>query len=335
MELWQPGKPVSAYCAIGSNQGDREQMLYQAAFLLAASERTDLVRASRIYETPPWGRSDQPAFLNAVVELRTSLLPPELLGRLQAIERHLGREPGGERWGPRPIDLDITLYGETVIDAPRLVVPHPRLAGRAFALVPLVEIAPDLADPRTGEPYASALDRLGPEAREACRDIGPLLAQIDAPGHAGLFVSASVYETERLAEGLGQRAEGGEVVAMVAELGAGKTCFARGFARGLGIQAPITSPSYVLIKSYDGPRLALHHADFYRLGDAAPGRADEGAEGVDPGQIGLDDHLDDPDSVVLIEWADRLPDWLTPPFHLVEITVRDDESRLVLVRDIQ
>jgi 2-amino-4-hydroxy-6-hydroxymethyldihydropteridine diphosphokinase len=106
------------------------------------------VARSSVRETDPVGFADQPKFLNAVAELRTDLSPRELLERLLAIERELGRERARERrWGPRLIDLDLLLYGGEVIDEPGLTVPHPRLAERRFVLEPLAEIAPGLRLP--------------------------------------------------------------------------------------------------------------------------------------------------------------------------------------------
>jgi 2-amino-4-hydroxy-6-hydroxymethyldihydropteridine diphosphokinase len=107
-----------------------------------------LVRASSFRETDPVGVTDQPKFLNAAAELATELTPRELLERLLAIERDLGRERAGEaRWGPRVIDLDLLVYGNEAIDEPGLTVPHPRLADRRFVLEPLFELNEDLTLP--------------------------------------------------------------------------------------------------------------------------------------------------------------------------------------------
>jgi 2-amino-4-hydroxy-6-hydroxymethyldihydropteridine diphosphokinase len=117
-----------------------------------------LLAASPIYETPPLGPPDQPAYLNAVVELRVWLAPQALLHRLQAIENALGRDRSGqaERWGPRSIDLDLLLFGERRIELPDLSVPHPRLHERAFVLAPLAALAPELRHPVLG----AAVDEL-------------------------------------------------------------------------------------------------------------------------------------------------------------------------------
>jgi 2-amino-4-hydroxy-6-hydroxymethyldihydropteridine diphosphokinase len=126
-----------AYIGIGSNLGDRARSLSRAVAALASIGR--IVRRSTTYRTEPWGRLDQPEFLNAVVLLETELSPHDLLAALAAIERRLGRREG-ERWGPRVIDLDILTYDDLTIDEESLRVPHPRLAERAFVLVPLAEL---------------------------------------------------------------------------------------------------------------------------------------------------------------------------------------------------
>ena len=136
-----------AYIALGSNLRDRAAHL--AAARTALTRRMVLCRISRIYETPPWGYADQPAFLNQVVEAETDLSPEALLAYLKSLEAALGRRPTF-RYGPRVIDLDILFYEDLVLETPRLTIPHPRLHERAFVLVPLAEIAPRLRHPLLG-----------------------------------------------------------------------------------------------------------------------------------------------------------------------------------------
>jgi 2-amino-4-hydroxy-6-hydroxymethyldihydropteridine diphosphokinase len=134
------------YIGLGSNLGDREKNVRRALALI----QRDLgpVRSSTLYETDPVGVTDQPKFINGVAELETEKPPRELLDRLLAIERELGRDRSSERrWGPRVIDLDVLLYGDEVIDEPGLTVPHPRLGERRFVLEPLHELAPHLVLP--------------------------------------------------------------------------------------------------------------------------------------------------------------------------------------------
>jgi 2-amino-4-hydroxy-6-hydroxymethyldihydropteridine diphosphokinase len=133
-----------AYVGLGSNLGDRESMIVQAA------DRIDALRLSTIRETEPWGYEEQPRFLNAVAEVETDLAPRALLDRLLEVERELGRDRTGPRWGPRTIDLDLLLYGELAVEEPGLAVPHPHLAERLFVLEPLAELAPAQKIPGNG-----------------------------------------------------------------------------------------------------------------------------------------------------------------------------------------
>jgi 2-amino-4-hydroxy-6-hydroxymethyldihydropteridine diphosphokinase len=151
---------VHVWFSLGANLGDREISIREAFRRLGAV--CEQLRLSSIYETEPLDVVDQPRFLNAVAAGTTRLSPRELLEATQDIERTLGRDRAVERRrGPRPIDVDILLYEGVQSDDSALVLPHPRLAQRAFVLVPLLELSPELADPRTGEPYAAALGRIG------------------------------------------------------------------------------------------------------------------------------------------------------------------------------
>lgn len=138
---------MRAYVGLGGNIGDRRAHLEQALDLLTREPGIEIVAVSSIRETDPVGYAEQPRFLNAVAALETELAPRELLERLLAVERLLGRERAGPRFGPRTIDLDLLLYGGEVVEEPGLTVPHPRLAERRFVLEPLAELAPDLVLP--------------------------------------------------------------------------------------------------------------------------------------------------------------------------------------------
>lgn len=132
------------YIALGSNLGNRLSNLKNA--ISNFTPQMDVKKKSPVYETPPWGYADQPAFLNQVVMVETYLEPGDLLGHLKRLETVLGREPSFQN-GPRLIDLDILFYDDIIVDSPPLVIPHPRLHQRAFVLVPLNDIAPDLVHP--------------------------------------------------------------------------------------------------------------------------------------------------------------------------------------------
>jgi 2-amino-4-hydroxy-6-hydroxymethyldihydropteridine diphosphokinase len=129
-----------AYIGIGSNMDDPVRQVRRAIDALHAVGEVSIV--SSLYRTAPWGKLDQPEFINAAVALDTQLRPRPLLHALKWLERELGRDERSERWGPRRIDFDILAYGDERVDEGDLVIPHPRLHERAFALVPLAEIAP-------------------------------------------------------------------------------------------------------------------------------------------------------------------------------------------------
>ncbi len=150
---------MDAVIGLGSNLGDRRALLAQAAREIRGIG-TDF-SASPLYETAPVG-PPQPLFLNAAVRITTTLDPPGLLAAVLGIERQLGRVRA-ERWGPRSIDLDILWIAGVAHDSEGLVVPHAELRHRAFALRPLLDVAPDAADPRDGTPYRAVLLGLGAE----------------------------------------------------------------------------------------------------------------------------------------------------------------------------
>lgn len=145
--ILSPMNGHTVYIALGSNLGDRAANL--AAAIAALAPRVEVTARSGIYETAPWGYADQPAFLNQVVAGRTALGPREVLAWLKEIESRVGRTKTF-RYGPREIDLDILFYDDLTLDEPGLTIPHPRLHERAFVLVPLARIAPDLIHPALG-----------------------------------------------------------------------------------------------------------------------------------------------------------------------------------------
>lgn len=159
---------VAVACVgLGGNVGEPARTLREAFAALDALPGTRLLRASRLYRTPAWGRRDQPDFVNAAAIVETSLSPQQLLAALLAIEQRFGRDRASvDRWGPRSLDLDLLLHGDAVLDEPGLTLPHPHLHARAFVLVPLAEIAPDALIPGHGRvrDALAALDARGIEA---------------------------------------------------------------------------------------------------------------------------------------------------------------------------
>jgi 2-amino-4-hydroxy-6-hydroxymethyldihydropteridine diphosphokinase len=135
---------TEALLALGGNVGEVRATINRALAMLCDGDHVRLRARSSDYATPPWGVEDQPAFVNLCIAVETELTPQALLGRVQAVEQALGRRRDQEqRWGPRPIDIDILAYDDVTLVEAELTLPHPRLFERAFVLVPLAEIAPD------------------------------------------------------------------------------------------------------------------------------------------------------------------------------------------------
>lgn len=143
------------YVALGSNLGDRLVNLKQA--IASLSPQIEVRAKSRVYETPPWGYTDQPAFLNQVIKGNTYVEPVPLIKHLKRLEIALGRVPSFQN-GPRLIDLDILFYDELILNTPPLLLPHPRLQERGFVLMPLSDIAPNLVHPTLRKTVSQMLE---------------------------------------------------------------------------------------------------------------------------------------------------------------------------------
>ncbi|MET2826581.1 2-amino-4-hydroxy-6-hydroxymethyldihydropteridine diphosphokinase [Mesorhizobium shangrilense] len=165
-----PGQNNTVYLSLGGNLGDPAQSMGAALRILDADDSTRVVAVSSLYRTPPWGKLDQPDFLNVAAEISTTLAPRALLALCLDAERKLKRVRE-ERWGPRLIDIDILVYGKRIIHETGLEVPHPRMLERAFVLAPLAEIAPGLAvGGRSVAERLNAVDAAGIERLPTGRD---------------------------------------------------------------------------------------------------------------------------------------------------------------------
>jgi 2-amino-4-hydroxy-6-hydroxymethyldihydropteridine diphosphokinase len=148
---------------IGSNVGDRGAHIAKAIRLIAEA-LGNIEKCSSVFETPPWGDTDQGAYLNVVLQANTTLTPAELLVQLQQIEQDVGRTPT-RKWGPREIDLDILLFGDEAVDQAELKIPHPYMTQRSFVLLPLAEL---------DHTFYSLFEMLSPEEKSAIKKVGTI-----------------------------------------------------------------------------------------------------------------------------------------------------------------
>lgn len=176
--------PETVFLALGGNLGDPVSAFQQAIFRLQAMDDLEVVQVASLYRSTPVGPPNQPDFLNSALQLEAELEPLKLLEQLKRIERELGRF-SGERWGPRPLDLDILLFGDREIDTPKLTIPHPRMTERAFVMRPLAELCPDRLVPGTGQNvqtlalrFSEATPGIWPESRPNWPPSG--LSQLDS-----------------------------------------------------------------------------------------------------------------------------------------------------------
>ena len=160
---------VTAWFGIGGNLGDRLANVSSAVALLA--ETCDDLTTSAVFETPPWGDRDQPSFLNLVARGSTRLTPDDLLTRVKEIETIVGRRPT-RRWGPRVVDVDILAYGDLIATTSALEIPHPRMAERAFVMVPLADLDPAWVHPTLGLPVRTIVESLPATDRDGVVCVG-------------------------------------------------------------------------------------------------------------------------------------------------------------------
>lgn len=255
-----------AAIGLGANLGDRAVTMTHALDALDALAGVEAVSISPLYRSAPWGDADQPEFRNAVAIVSCSLSPEELLESMKRIEDRLGKRPL-RTWGPRAIDLDLLLYGDEYRCGATLQLPHPHIRERPFVYRPLEFAARNVEFPESWKDFLAG-NELG---RGIEAETGQLEAQGLWPSHPvpaeGRAISHSDEQTMELGRLIGATAPAGLIVALTGPLGAGKSCLARGIARGRGIEGPVPSPSYTLCREYQSSEGALQHWDFYRLED--------------------------------------------------------------------
>jgi 2-amino-4-hydroxy-6-hydroxymethyldihydropteridine diphosphokinase len=163
---------AAVYFSIGSNGADAVAAVARAIGQVLAIPGAREIGRGRLYHTEPMGVTDQPWFVNTALAVELALGPRDILRRIKRIEAKLGRKPGGERWGPREIDIDVIFYGDTIMTTDELTIPHPMAAGRRFVLAPLADIDPGLLHPILGKTVRELLAAL-PGEGQALRPITP------------------------------------------------------------------------------------------------------------------------------------------------------------------
>jgi 2-amino-4-hydroxy-6-hydroxymethyldihydropteridine diphosphokinase len=240
------------YIGLGSNMGASVANLRRAVLAIDGLTGTDVRSASHVYESEPWGLDDQPAFVNAVVSVRTTLRADQLLGYLQEIERDLGRRRG-TRYGPRAIDLDLLLFGDEEWRTEQLTVPHPRMAERDFVLTPLLAISPDATWP-DGSPILKGSRLVGAVTADLGRlpDADPdwyvWEARDDAPTDSAPVGQVAPWDPgQGWVEVARARAAGGEIAVLESKLRALGIPFElshREFGDGIG---SLAGPAAILV----------------------------------------------------------------------------------------
>ena len=241
--------------------------------------------------------------------------PRAFLGELRRIEDALGRQRI-EKWGPRTLDLDLLASDDTESDDQELALPHPWIARRPFVYLPFPEVA-DL-HPAWGPLCEAHADGLAIERETEPGDLGhPVWGGRSGPSISVRAICATEEDTESLGRELSRHLLPGDLVALDAPMGAGKSVLARGIARGLGIEGPVQSPTYTLCRTYDTGSIPFEHWDFYRLDS----RDDLASAGYEAGGAAH--------AIRAVEWAERFADQLGPLLLHMHIDIDSTERRLV------
>ncbi len=301
--------------ALGSNIGDRKMWLDRALSMVDRLAGVEILSTSRLYESAGWGREDLDPFLNAVLAAKHTNPPEDFLRDLQLIEDTLGRQRS-EKWGPRTIDLDLLACDDHVVENDFLQLPHPWIARRPFVYLPLREVL--AVYPPWESLTAPHAEGLEIESDSQPADFGrPVWGAATQPGGRLSVYTKGEAETEALARCLSPYLLAGDTIALTAPMGAGKSVFARGLARGLGIEGPVQSPTFTLCRSYDTKPAAFEHWDFYRL------ETEDDLEST--GFFTLESR----ESIRAIEWADYFPGAVGDPFLSVQLSVENASKRRI------
>lgn len=304
---------------LGSNVGDREALLDAALARIQRLPGVRVLATSRLYESAGWGREDLAPFYNAALAAESDTLDaPAFLAELRHIEDELGRQRT-ITWGPRTLDLDLLAADDEVYESEALTLPHPWISRRPFVYTPLAKIAHlHPAWPQLAEPH--------PEGRAIEKDTAPIEVGRGVWGRCIDTVDSAEIETcdeeQTLALGrsLARHLLPGDTIALNAAMGAGKSVFARGIARGLGITGPIQSPTYTLCRRYEDGRLPFEHWDFYRL---------ESLDDLE--STGFDDS--ETDRVLrAIEWSCHFPEALGREIFEVTLSIQPDGARRITLQ---
>lgn len=310
-----PTERVAAI-GLGSNMGDRQGYLDAALARLDRVEGIRVIATSGIYESEGWGRPDLSPFLNAAAAVRTTLEPVALLRAMLAVEKALGRQRR-EKWAPRPIDLDLLAVEDLALESEELKLPHPWIRKRPFVYIPLRDVAdsyPGWSPLLEGDPEGIEIEK------DTVRtDYGrPVWARhLDSIEPEATFQSEGEEETQSFAARLAAYLIPGEDIALDAPMGAGKSVFARGIARGLGVTGPVQSPTFTLCRTYETERAILEHWDFYRL---------ESEDDLESTGFFASDRKH---TIRVAEWADHFPEALDNAVLRARIDIIDADRRRI------
>lgn len=301
---------------LGSNVGDRMGYLRQALALLEEIDDTTILATSRVYTSAGWGRADLEPFLNAAVAGETQLAPRDLLAAMRLIEDRLGRQRTIS-WGPRTLDLDLLLVDDLRLQDDQLTLPHPWIAARPFVVYPLADVV-------SVQPFWQPWTLLNADGRAIAEETVP--AAEGAPvwpwrrtsGDTGADVYTDSEEaTEALAARIAPWLAAGTTVALDGAMGAGKSVFARGLARGLGVQGPVQSPTFTLCRIHASRSGPLEHWDFYRMTSVD-----------DLESSGFFSPVQEP-VLRVVEWASHFEEALAEPRLRVSVTMEEDGRRRI------